>query len=152
MIVCGKHVQHCVSQYLPTTSCLLSWVASLRSFCARRKHGYLPREAQMSAFYISTMVVHALKGITYIYTNSSRIASETDGRMAEVVGSVQSQGRTTLRLIGGRRALVRFSDSPWKRASGLGNLTRRALTLESENDKICLRKLTIDPKMMKELC
>ena len=34
--------------------------------------------------------------------------------MAEVVGSVQSQGRTTLRLIGGRRAL----------------------TLESENDKI----------------
>ena len=72
----------------------------------------------MSAFYISTMVVHALKGITYIYTNSSRIASETDGRMAEVVGSVQSQGRTTLRLIGGRRAL----------------------TLESENDKICLRQ------------
>ena len=49
----------------------------------------------MSAFYISTMEVHALKGITYIYTNSSRIASETDGRMAEVVGSVQSQGRTT---------------------------------------------------------
>ena len=111
VIVCGKHVQHCVSQYLPTTSCLLSWVASLRSFCARRKHGYLPREAQMSAFYISTMVVHALKGITYIYTNSSRIASETDGRMAEVVGSVQSQGRTTLRLIGGRRVLTLESEN-----------------------------------------
>ena len=48
---------------------------------------------------------------TYIYTNSSRIASETDGRMAEVVGSVQSQGRTTLRLIGGRRALTLESEN-----------------------------------------